>query len=854
MTLQELHIVCHSHTDRGFTHDAPIANKLHRRHCEQALKLIAETADNAEGERFAWTVETWGPLAEAIEADDPLWETMREAEQTGALEAAFLPWHYTPLLDATDYQLVGRCASYFEEQTGLKLTSAMSCDVNGHNWPLVDALADRQVQGLSMAINTHFGRTPPRPVLFRWASPSGQQIPVFNGFPYGFAGNLGLGGEIERFIKTERNRLEDYLASVGYEWSILMVQAIDRFGDNGPAPERIVQDVIDWNRQGERPRLILSTPRRFWERAISFLDQMPVLSGDWTDSWNFGSGSTARHTALHRRTRQQLRAGRLLGLLSDHSQQDASGEMDYLTWAEHTWTADCACESPASEDALIQSIHKAALLGRAFSTSKFMQREGLAALAARIQAPDRPSLVVFNPLPFEREISGLIPGQITQPRGGRHEPSAGRHAQDRKADYDLLGAQAGMEDPWRQNPRAYLSPTIVPALGYRVVAMTDLWEVPASLPESDDIEVTFAGHRLRFDREKGGLTSWTDSNGIDWLDPTAPFAFGQRVHESVDSDRAEPARSAFMEMPWTDPSYELPSGWKPDWPARRRTAQRLLSHRVRTTPLGLRVDQVVQFEEEPKTTCYTLRMPPSGEWLEWEVRWTSGNDAAPEANYLSFPFRLSSPKVRIDSGTPVEPGIEQLAGVATDYFTVQEWVDFEGKDRGITVATPEQPMVQIGGFHFARQAPRFTAEQAWLLGWVTNNYWECNFPVTQPGEIRARYRFSPYQGIFEATRAQAFGMDAANNRPLVQAFEGSSGHWPEEGRLLDWRSNPAGGAILRLIEPGEDGSWSVVVQNVAETESEFVLSGALLPVLGENFRATVPPRRTVRLIVPGPQA
>ena len=36
-----------------------------------------------------------------------------------------------------------------------------------------------------------------------------------------------------------------------------------------------------------------------------------------------------------------------------------------------------------------------------------------------------------------------------------------------------------------------------------------------------------------------------------------------------------------------------------------------------------------------------------------------------------------------------------------DYFTVQGWVDFNNGEHGVTIATPENPMVQLGDFHFA---------------------------------------------------------------------------------------------------------------------------------------------------------
>jgi alpha-mannosidase len=68
----------------------------------------------------------------------------------------------TPLLDADQLaeslQLVGR----LREQYGFTITNAMNCDVNGEAWPLVDLLLDAGISGFTMAINIHFGGSPPQ--------------------------------------------------------------------------------------------------------------------------------------------------------------------------------------------------------------------------------------------------------------------------------------------------------------------------------------------------------------------------------------------------------------------------------------------------------------------------------------------------------------------------------------------------------------------------------------------------------------------------------------------------------------------------------------------------------------------
>lgn len=106
----------------------------------------------------------------------------------------------------------------------------------------------------------------------------------------------------------------------------------------------------------------------------------------------------------------------------------------------------------------------------------------------------------------------------------------------------------------------------------------------------------------------------------------------------------------------------------------------------------------------------------------------------------------------------------------------------------MTVALPENPMVQLGGFHFGHNQAEFKLERALLLGWVTNNYWETNFRAHQPGRVYARYYLRPHAGGFDEAQAHRFGLAAANSRPLLQHLgeERAAGQslWPADGTLL----------------------------------------------------------------------
>jgi alpha-mannosidase len=109
---------------------------------------------------------------------------------------------------------------------------------------------------------------------------------------------------------------------------------------------------------------------------------------------------------------------------------------------------------------------------------------------------------------------------------------------------------------------------------------------------------------------------------------------------------------------------------------------------------------------------------------------------------------------------------------------------------GVTVALPDNPMVQFGNFHFGDNQQEFKLERAMVLGWVTNTYWETNFRTHQPGGVHARYRVYTHAGGFDPVSAHRAGMEATYSQPLLQ-------HMGEPPEQLIF---PASGELLRLPE------------------------------------------------------
>ena len=308
--VQTIYFIHHSHTDIGYTHDQPIVWDLHERFIDEALRLTGKYATHDSAGAFRWTVETTGVLSRWLRhASARQIEQFLALEKAGRIEVTGMFANITPLYDTDQLIESFQLLRFLRQEFGFTISSAMNCDVNGENWPLVDVLLDLGIDGFTMAINTHFGGAPlQRPNAFWWQGPSGRKILAWNGWPYDQGWRFGIGRDAVDFEQVWWPRVERRLTEIDYSLPILMIQSFHPFGDNGSAFEGFVQFIDAWNEQGKSPRLQMATPRMWWEADKEHGHSLPVYQGDWTDYWNFGCISSAREQTINRANRTRLRA------------------------------------------------------------------------------------------------------------------------------------------------------------------------------------------------------------------------------------------------------------------------------------------------------------------------------------------------------------------------------------------------------------------------------------------------------------------------------------------------------------------------------------------------------------------
>jgi alpha-mannosidase len=173
----------------------------------------------------------------------------------------------------------------------------------------------------------------------------------------------------------------------------------------------------------------------------------------------------------------------------------------------------------------------------------------------------------------------------------------------------------------------------------------------------------------------------------------------------------------------------------------------------------------------------------------------------PEGVHFAFPLRVPRGEVRLDvAWGMVRPERDQLPGACRNYFTVQRWVDVSNDDYGVTLATIDAPLVEIGAIRadpiavgwIERLEPSST-----LYSYVMNNYWETNYLAGQEGPTTFRYALRPH-GPFDAAATWRFGVE--RSQPLIAIPAGTATPVPPPPLRVEARD-----VVVTSLRPSADG-------------------------------------------------
>ncbi len=730
----DLYLIHHTHLDIGYTHVQDDVERLQWSHLDSALAYGAASADNPEDARFVWHPEGLWAVESYLETRSPPdRERLLDGIRRGWIA---LDGMYANLLTglATEEALLQSLepARQMAELTGVPIETAMLSDIPGFSWGLVPVLAESGIRYLTIGPN--FGHRIGRFMdawgdrPFYWESPSGDARVltwVSSGGYAWFHSGLGYATISRQFDEENIFKYLAQLTDAEYPYAIAALR-YNIGSDNGPPDPGLAAAVRAWNEKYVSPRIRIGSTRELF-RAFEdrYGSELPVYRGDLTGHWEDGAGSSARETAATRRTAESLvQTGALAAMLGLTLPEDEVRRAwrDVTLFYEHTWGSWNSVSEPESDFTLAQWARKKAFADSATMLARELRAAVLDARAGQYAAQ---SIVeVYNTSSWTRtDLVELDPRASAA--GDVVVTEDGHPVRSQRLASGALAFVAGD----------------VPALGsrrYRVVRggppapRGPLASPPHHVIVTDEL-------RVEVDPHAGTITSLVDRGTGRELVSAGSGGLNAFVYVR---SRSPGDTSGAADVQVT------------------RVDRGPLVHTIRVRGAGAAVRRL---DSEIRVVAGFRR-------VEIVDRFDKDRVYSPEAVLYRFPFDFASPRAEVSvpwGSYQVDEG--QLPGACRNYLTAERWVDIADGHGGVTVATVDAPLFQLGEIRtdpIVAGWAEHLEPSGTFLSYVMNNYWETNYRAAQDGAHEFRYVFGLH-GASERAAVDRWAREVA--QPLIVA-------------------------------------------------------------------------------------
>ncbi len=779
----EIYLLPHSHVDIGYTKLQTEVESDHWQFLEAAIEAVRKTADYPPEAQFKWNVEVlWAVESYLKQASPERRRAFIDAVKKGRIGLdALYGNELTALCRPEELLKLVDYAVRLRQRHDVTIDSAMITDVAGSTWGIVAALAHGGVKYLSAGPNSshRIGYTRSawdnRP--FYWVSPSGRRKVLYWQTGNSYHPAFNNEAELLKFISEfERNNAD-------YPYDVLYFRHCR--GDNAGPDVRLSEFVRAFNGRHASVKLIIATTSEmFHEFERRYGDVIPSVRGDFTPYWEDGAASSASETAINRAAAERLVQAETLWAMfrpGDYPVKEFDAAWrNVLLYDEHTWGAqsyfDTGRYPPGSEGYEAQWKIKQAFATDADAQSRKLLGDALSRQRGNVQTAT--AVDVLNTCSWARTDVVTLPKELAV---------AGNVVRD----------SAGEEVPSQRLSTGELAFLAKGAAALAATRFTlHAGESRASArARASGTTLTNGPIALSVNEKTGAIASLTWKElGVELVDRHAGLGLNDYFYvpgkDPNDARRNGPVTITVKERGPLVASLLIES----DAPGCRA-----LSREVRVIDGVDRVD-IINVVDKQKIPLADLLKP----------------NPTKEGFHFGFALNVPAGVMRMDvPWAVVRPELDQLPGACKNWFTVQRWVDVSNRDYGVTWATVDAPMVEVGAI--APQPESTHSQRGWiksigpsqtLYSYVMNNYWTTNYRHDQEGVKTFRYSIEPHRRC-DTGRAAEFGVERSQPLLVVPVDADS----PVRGPLLAVQPE---GVMVTALKPSRDGkAWIVRLFNAS---------------------------------------
>lgn len=795
----------HSHVDLGYSAPQEICEFIHKRNIDEGIKLAEETKNYPAGAHYKWNPEVTWPLERLWNTATPeKKESVKKAIREGALciDASYAHLTTSVCSDEELFHLF-RFSREMQKLTDVPMDVFQQMDIPGMTWGLIPVMAQEGVRYIMEWPNGgdrigHTGDATGKP--YWWVGPDGKsKVLFFQPGSYANSGSMSKGAstgrpwfgqrdvdKIPAVIKTGHANV-NFLNQLGnaekagspYDFLVLSWA----LWDNTPLDADVPHAVKTWNEEYAFPHIKIAGGHEIMKMIeTKYGDQLPTVTGDFTEYWTDGSGTAAKLTGKNRNAREKLVQAETIWTMLNNDKASPRAEFDeawrYIILAdEHTW-----CSENPTEPYFFNAIWKVkqSYFREANDRTQALFEKALAPVTDKSNGakgpatgPSEGGIAVFNTHSWNH--GGLV--TLNSAESGIGD----RVIDDKGVDVPSQRLSTG--------ELAFLA-TDVPAFGsrhFRVMtgksSIIEGCKLNGLTIENEEVQVII-------DSKNGNITHLIDrSTGINFVD-----------------EKINGGSNAFR--------------WLPADSINGKADTDIIISTIENGPLviELRVDSKAS---GCRSVSRSIRLIHGQPWVEISNIVDKLPLVAKDGIHFGFGFDIPQPVTRVD----IPWGVmrledDQLSEANRNWMVLQRWLDISNDKKGITWCSLDASLFESGSMT-ANQLGRW-GSHPWIrklepssiiYSWAMNNHWHTNFPLTQDGPVTFRYRILPH-GAYDAVTANRFGMEQA--QPLAHVTANND---PKIKPLITLDNDRVSVSILK---PSNNGKGTILRMRSLSNEDEMV--------------------------------
>ena len=794
----------HSHVDIGYTNTHKNVEHVHKTNILEGIKLAEETKDYPEGSRYIWNPEVTWPLERLWASNPETRSSTIEAIRKGQLgiDASYVNLNTSICTDEEMFHIF-RFSREVQLASGKPADVFQQFDIPGMSWGLIPVMAQQGIRYVISWPNNDRGGNARKNLdgkAFWWVGPDGKsKVLFFQPGKYANSGSMGKGGTTgrpwfgQRDPKKIPNAIRTGSSNVNFTKQLERLETSDypfdfallswSLWDNNLIDADIPFSVKQWNEKYAYPKIRICNGHEVMTMIEEkYGNELPVITGDFTEYWTDGLGTAAKQTAMNRNSKERLtQAETIWSMLADGvpaPRKEFDEAWRYiLLGSEHTW-----CFENPEESYFQKNIFstKCSYFHEAEKRSIDLLDESLAPVTDKSDGalgpksgPSNGGFAVFNTHTWPQD--GVI--QLSA-----EESPMGDKVLDDKGN-EMLSQRLS-------NGELLVLVPEVPAMGskhFRVVkgkcSLPGRCRITDTTLENDCLEV-------RLDRLTGNIVSLTKKG-----------------------DHYNYIENGANTFSWLPANIDAP---RPDTV--------LAVSVVEEGPLAVEM-LVTSKATGCRSVTRSVRLTVGQPWVEI----SNVVDKLPlldkDGIHFGFAFNIPQSVTRVDIPWGImQVEKDQWPQANRNWLTLQHWLDVSNNTHGITWCSLDAPLFEYGS-RTANISKGWGTKGNWynklepsstIYSWVMNNHWHTNFPLAQDGPVQFRYRLYPHEA-FNAVEANRFGIEQA--QPLIHVATNKA---PDIKPLLAIDNPQVYATIVK--SPGTENELIIRLRSLSDKAEQVQLS------------------------------